>query len=264
MKTALSIAGTDPSGGAGMHADLKTFAAHKVYGMGAVTAVVAQNTRGVYAIEYVSPRMIEAQLDAVFGDIMPDAVKVGMLGLPASAAAVARCLRRYRPRFVVVDPVMVSSSGRRLLDTAAESTLRDEILPRACLVTPNIGEAEVLAGFPVDGRASMERAAEKIAALGCAAVLVKGGHSAGDCDDYLLSPDFSGWFHSPRIPTKNTHGTGCTLSAAIAANLAFGFALPEAVKRGKAYLTGALSSGLELGGGAGPLEHSWSTEIVGF
>jgi hydroxymethylpyrimidine kinase/phosphomethylpyrimidine kinase len=261
MKTALTIAGTDPSGGAGIHADLKTFAAHRVYGMGVVTAIVAQNTRGVYAVEPVSPPMIETQLDAVFGDIVPDAVKVGMLGNRAAVLTVARSLRRYSARFVV-DPVMASSSGRRLLDTDAETALRDELLPFASLVTPNIPEAEALSGFRITGRMDMERAARKIMAFGCRAVLVKGGHAAGDCDDFLLSSDFAGWFHSPRIPTKNTHGTGCTLSSAIAANLASGLILPDAVNRAKRYLTGALSAGLALG--SGPLDHAWATEIMAF
>ena len=264
MKTALTVAGTDPSGGAGLQADLKTFAAHKVYGMGAITAIVAQNTRGVYAIEPVSPRMIEAQLDAVFGDIVPDAVKIGMLGNRDSAFAVTRCLRRYRPRFFVVDPVMVSSSGRRLLDSDAESVLREEILPLAYLVTPNIPEAEVLAGFAIHEREDMERAARKIAGFGCESVLLKGGHSRGNCDDFLFSPEFSDWFHSPRIPTKNTHGTGCTLSAAIVANLACGLNLSDAVSHAKLYVTGALSTGLSLGGGAGPLDHVWATDLRDF
>jgi hydroxymethylpyrimidine/phosphomethylpyrimidine kinase len=260
MRTVLTVAGTDPSGGAGLHADLKTFTAHGVYGMGVVTAIVAQNTRGVYAIEKVSPGMVAAQLEAVFDDIVPDAVKIGMVPDADAIAAIARVLRKYRPRLVVIDPVMVSTSGHRLLGAGAESALVAELFPLAALVTPNVPEAEALCGFSVVTRDDMERAGAAIRRFGPGAVLVKGGHLAGSCDDFLSGDSVSRWYRAPRVDTKNTHGTGCTLSAAIAANLAGGSNLDEAVERGKAYLFGALSRGLDLGKGSGPVDHCWALE----
>lgn len=266
MKTVLSIAGTDPSGGAGIHADLKVFSAHRVYGMAAVTAVVAQNTCGVYAVERVSSSMLEAQLEAVFGDIFPDAVKIGMLPDADAIGVVARSLRKHKPRFVVIDPVMLSSSGHALLDSGMEGLLREAIFPLATLITPNIPEAEIFCGFSIDSKERMELAARELALAPAAAVLVKGGHFPGaaegaaagsgtlTCDDFLLEGGTDRWFTGPRLATKNTHGTGCALSSAIAANLALGYPVGEAVERAKRYLCEALSRGLSLGRGKGPID----------
>jgi len=241
MKTALSIAGTDPSGGAGLHADLKTFTAHGVYGMGAVTALVAQNTRDVRLVERASPAMLEAQLEAVFSDIPPDAVKIGMVSDGGSIDIVSKALDRWRPPHVVLDTVMVSTSGHRLLDEAAIGALIAKLLPLAEVITPNIPEAEALCGFKIRGKDDMERAARKLAGLCPGAILVKGGHLADSADDLLYIGDRAEWIEGTRIDTPNTHGTGCTLSAAIAANLAMGIPLLESVHLAKRYLTGALS-----------------------
>lgn len=256
-KTVLSIAGTDPSGGAGLHADLKTFAAHRVYGMGVVTAVVAQNTRGVSLVERVSPAMLRAQLSAVFDDIFPDAVKVGMIADAESVSIVASALRAYRARRVVVDTVMVSSSGHRLLAADALEAYQSLLLPLASVITPNVPEAECLCGFAIKGRPDMERAAYCLSRRFPASILIKGGHLALSCDDFLLSDGASRWFGAERVPTKDTHGTGCTLSSAIAANLALGLSVAESAARAKAYLVGALSAPLSLGSGHGPLNHGW-------
>lgn len=261
-KTALSIAGTDPSGGAGIHADLKVFAAHRVYGMAAVTAVVAQNTRGVIAVEKVSPAMLEAQLEAVFTDIFPDAVKIGMLPGAEAIDVVCRTLEKYRPRFVVIDPVMLSSSGHRLLDAGLEAALLGRLFPLATLVTPNVPEAEVLCGFAIESKDDMERAARTLSKMTSAGVLVKGGHfpgmgessSEGSCDDFLFADGRGLWLSSPRVPTKNTHGTGCALSSAIAANLSLGQSVEDSVALAKRYLYSAISRGLSLGSGKGPID----------
>lgn len=263
MRKALTIAGTDPSGGAGLHADLKTFAALDVYGMGAVTAVVAQNTRGVVCVEHVSPAMIRAQIDAVLSDILPDAAKVGMAGTAASISAIAASLG-HRPSFpLVVDPVMVSTSGHRLLAEEAEEALIRDILPLASVITPNIPEAEVLArraGWRdalIESKDDMERAACAIASLTGAVIILKGGHRAQDADDLLFLNGVPTWLSGHRVDTPHTHGTGCTLSAALAAYLARGLSVIEAARAAKDYLTGALSTGLALGGGRGPVDHGW-------
>jgi hydroxymethylpyrimidine kinase/phosphomethylpyrimidine kinase len=263
MKTVLSIAGTDPSGGAGLQADLKTFAAHGVYGMGVVTALVAQNTRGVQAVEKVSLRMLETQLESVFSDIFPDAVKTGMVPDGESIAVVASALRKWHPRNVVLDPVMVSTSAHRLLEAGAITALVQELFPLADLITPNIPEAEVLcayAGYPdfrIRDRSDMVRAAKLIAGFCSASILLKGGHLGGASDDLLFSGKQAFWFEGTRIATKNTHGTGCTLSSAIASRLASGDSLPGAVEKAKTYITGALAAGLKLGSGNGPVDHCW-------
>lgn len=253
MRTALTIAGSDSSGGAGIQADLKTFLANGVYGMSAITALTAQNTLGVRAVLNSTPEFLADQLDAVFEDIPPDAVKIGMVSSARLIEVIAAKLRRHGARNIVVDPVMVATSGARLIDEDAIQTLQAELFPIAQVITPNIPELEVLA----DTR-DMERAAQKIFdRYGCA-VLAKGGHGFNDANDYLFDDGAGQWFHGRRVATTNTHGTGCTLSSAIAANLAKGHSLRESVGRAKAYLTGALSTGLNLGKGSGPLDHGFN------
>jgi len=256
MKTALSIAGTDPSGGAGVHADLKTFEAHGVYGMAAITAIVAQNTLGVTAVEKASARILEAQLDAVFGDIFPDAVKIGMVPDAECISVTAAALKKWKARNIVIDTVMASTGKTPLIDSGAEAVLARELLPLARVITPNIPEAEVLCGFRVVTRDDMVLAAKTIARLTGAAILLKGGHLAGSCDDLLIEGDELRWYSAPRIETRNTHGTGCTLSSAIAANLVQGSPLPEAIARAKEYLGEAILRAPGLGRGHGPLRHS--------
>jgi len=255
VKTALSIAGTDPSGGAGLQADLKTFAAHGVYGMGAITAIVAQNTVGVTAVEKVGSFILEAQLDAVFSDIFPDAVKIGMVPDGPLIATVAAALRKWNARNIVLDTVMVSTSGRRLLDEGASADLVRELLPLATVITPNIPEAEVLCGFPITSRGDMLIAAKTIARSTASAILVKGGHLSGACDDLLYIDGKEIWYSTERIETRHTHGTGCTLSAAIAANIASGASISEAVESAKKYLTRAILMAPGLGKGHGPVQH---------
>ncbi len=255
-KVALTIAGSDSGGGAGIQADLKTFAAHGVFGTSALTAVTAQNTVEVTGIEELSPEIVGLQIDAVATDIGVDAVKTGMLSSRSLIEIVARKLEEHRLEKTVVDPVMVAKSGARLLDPGAVAALAGELLPRALVVTPNLPEAESLVGFPVEDEASILEAAKRIVEMGARAALVKGGHGGGEESvDVLYYRGRFRYYRAPRIATKNTHGTGCTFSAAIAAELALGRELEEAVERAKAYLTKALSTGLELGRGHGPLNH---------
>ena len=255
MKTALSIAGSDCSGGAGIQADLKTMAMNGVYGMSAVTALTAQNTTGVRDIMEVSPIFLEAQLNAVFEDIFPDAVKIGMVSSAALVEAIAGRLRHYGAKNIVVDPVMVATSGSALIKTGAVAALARELLPLATLATPNIPEGEALSGLSIRSREDMEHAARKISADLSCPVLLKGGHALCGADDLLCADRTLTWFHGERVDTPNTHGTGCTLSSAIAANLAKGFPLAAAVKRAKEYVSGALAAGLDLGKGTGPMDH---------
>lgn len=255
MKTVLTIAGSDPSGGAGIQADIKTITVHGLYAMSAVTALTVQNTLGVFAAQPVEPALVARQIDCVFEDIRPDAVKLGMLGNAAVIRAVAERLRFHGAENMVLDPVMVSTSGRRLLDEPAVKLLEQALFPLARLITPNLPEAEALCGCPVRNREEMERAARLLAERTGAAVLLKGGHLAGCADDLLIDRGAVRWFPGERIDNPNTHGTGCTLSAAIACHLARGQSLPESVSQAKAYLTGALKAGLNLGGGNGPLNH---------
>ena len=257
MKTALSIAGSDPSGGAGIQADLKTMTMHGVYAMSAVTALTAQNTTGVRGVLECSPEFLALQLDCVFSDIVPDAVKTGMVASAPLIRVIADRLTHYQVQNLVVDPVMVSTSGSRLLEEEALEALREQLLPLATLITPNIPEAEVLSGLSIrDGR-GMEEAARVIGdACGCAG-LCKGGHASRDADDVLYDRGRLRWFRGERIDNPNTHGTGCTLSSAIAANLALGLPLEEAVARAKDYLSGALRAMLDLGAGSGPLNHAY-------
>ncbi len=260
-KTALTVAGSDSSGGAGIQADLKTFLALGVYGMSAVTALTAQNTCGVTAIMTVTPEFLAAQLDAVYEDIPPEAVKVGMCASEALIRTMAERFRFYKSERLVVDPVMVATSGARLIEETAVQALTEELFPLASLITPNLPEAELLLGAPIRGAAAMEKAAKELWSRYGAPVLLKGGHDETRADDYLYRGAEGGeWLFGERIATENTHGTGCTLSSAIAANLAKGAALGEAVIRAKAYVRGALLSGLSLGKGSGPLDHGWNLE----
>lgn len=255
MKTALSIAGSDPSGGAGIQADLKAMTLHGVYGMSVITALTAQNTTGVFGIHEVPPEFVRQQLEAVFSDIPPDAVKIGMVASAGLVEAIAGRLRFHRAGNIVVDPVMVATSGSALMKTDAVEALTRELFPLAALATPNIPEGEVLSGMSIRSREDMERAAKKISADFSCPVLLKGGHALCDADDLLCARGELTWFHGERIDTPNTHGTGCTLSSAIAANLAKGFSLEESVRRAKEYISGALAAGLDLGRGAGPMDH---------
>ncbi len=255
MKTVLSIAGSDSCGGAGIQADIKTMTMNGVYAMTAVTALTAQNTVGVRAISEVSPIFLVEQIDAVFEDIVPDAVKIGMVPSSGLIEAIAERLRHYKATNVVVDPVMVATSGSALMKAGAASLLARALFPIAALVTPNFPEAEVLSGMPLHGKNDMAAAAKRIGdEYGCA-VLLKGGHSAGGADDLLYADGEYRWFEGKRIDNPNTHGTGCTLSSAIAANLAKGFDLAGAVKEAKDYLSGALAAQLNLGKGSGPVNH---------
>ena len=257
MKTALSIAGSDSCGGAGIQADIKTMTMNGVYAMTAVTALTAQNTTGVTAIQEATPDFLKAQLDAVFEDIFPDAVKIGMVSSSELIRVIAERLRHYGAKNIVVDPVMVATSGSSLMKTDAVQTLIDELLPLAAVVTPNIPEGEILSGEKIESKEDMERAAKRInASYGCA-VLLKGGHSVNDANDLLCADGALHWFEGKRIHNPNTHGTGCTLSSAIASNLAKGFSLEESVARAKAYISGALSAMLDLGKGAGPMQHNF-------
>jgi len=257
MHTALTIAGSDSSGGAGIQADLKTMTAHGVYGMSAVTALTAQNTTGVTDILAVPPAFLAAQLDAVFADIPPDAVKIGMVADAALIHVIAEKLDEYDAKNVVVDPVMVATSGARLISEDAVEALVSELLPRAALITPNIPEAEVLANMAITDRTAMTAAAARIHERTHAAILMKGGHSVDDANDLLVDDTGARWFEGRRIATSNTHGTGCTLSSAIASNLARGIDTDTAVAQAKAYLSGALAAGLDLGHGSGPLAHTF-------
>ena len=260
IKTALTIAGSDSSGGAGIQADLKTMLANGVYGMSAITALTAQNTTGVTAIMQVSPEFLCQQIDAVFSDIYPDAVKTGMVADRELIEVIAERLQFYKARNIVIDPVMVATSGARLISEDAVSSLTERLLPVARVITPNIPEAEVLSGMKISDKADMERAAAQICKeYGCA-VLLKGGHSISDADDLLYEKGGTRWFKGRRIDNPNTHGTGCTLSSAIASGLAKGFTLGQSVVRAKEYISGALSAMLDLGKGSGPLHHGFKTE----
>ena len=257
MKTALTIAGSDSSGGAGIQADIKAMTMNGVFAMSAITALTAQNTLGVTGISEVTPEFLGLQIDAVFTDIPPDAVKIGMVSSSALIRVIAAKLRQYGARNVVVDPVMVATSGARLISEDAVGTLTAELLPIATVITPNIPEAEVLAGREIKSASDMEAAARAIGdKYGCA-VLCKGGHQLNDANDFLWRDGGGKWFNGKRIDNPNTHGTGCTLSSAIAANLAKGATLDEAVERAKAYLSGALAAMLDLGHGRGPMNHAW-------
>ena len=255
MKTPLTIAGSDSSGGAGIQADIKTMTANGVYATSAITALTAQNTTGVYGILESTPEFLANQLDCIFTDIFPDAVKTGMVSSTALIAVIADKLRQYGARNIVVDPVMVATSGARLISEEAVDALKEKLLPLATLLTPNIPEAEVLSGMTISDPAGMERAARAISEKYGCAVLCKGGHQISDADDLLWREDAGVWFRGRRIQNNNTHGTGCTLSSAIASNLAKGYDLDQSVRRAKAYISGALAAMLDLGHGSGPMDH---------
>ena len=257
MKTALTIAGSDSSGGAGIQADIKTMTMNGVYAMSAITALTAQNTTGVRAIQESTPEFLAQQIDAVFEDIRPDAVKIGMVASSELIRVIANRLRYYHATNIVVDPVMVATSGSALMKTDAVQTLTNELLPLAAVVTPNIPEARVLSGLTIESRADMETAAKMIGDSHGCAVLLKGGHSISDANDLLYADGEMEWFEGKRIDNPNTHGTGCTLSSAIASNLAKGLPLPESVRRAKDYISGALSAMLDLGHGSGPMDHAF-------
>ncbi len=255
MKTVLTIAGSDCSGGAGIQADLKTFAAHGLYGMSVVTALTAQNTTGVYGVLDAGAEFTAKQLDCIFTDIFPDAVKIGMVSSAGIIHAIVDKLRQYRAENVVVDPVMVSTSGSKLISDDAKAALLTALVPMADIITPNIPEAEVLSGLSIQNREDMLCAAEKIGFSGY--TLIKGGHLEGVAADLLYKDGIAVWLEGERIDTKNTHGTGCTLSSAIACGLAAGQDMETAVQHAKDYVTGALKAGLQLGHGNGPLDHGW-------
>ena len=258
MKTALTIAGSDSGGGAGIQADLKTMTMNGVFGMSAITALTAQNTTGVTGIMEVTPEFLEQQLDAVFTDIYPDAVKTGMVSSTELIKVIARKLKQYDAKNIVVDPVMVATSGAKLISDDAIDSLKEYLLPLAAVITPNIPEAEVLSGRTIASEEDMVAAAKEIyEKFGCA-VLCKGGHQINDANDLLYNENGPQWFYGKRINNPNTHGTGCTLSSAIASNLAKGKTMEEAVKEAKDYISGALAAMLDLGKGSGPLAHNYA------
>lgn len=260
MKTALTIAGSDSSGGAGIQADLKTMTMNGVFAMSAITALTAQNTTGVRAIQESTPDFLKDQIDAVFEDIYPDAVKIGMVASSELIRVIAERLRFYKAENIVVDPVMVATSGSALLKSDAVKTLIEEFLPIATVVTPNIPEAEILSDITIKTEDDMVTAAKKIGDNYHCAVLLKGGHNINDANDLLYSNGEATWFKGKRINNPNTHGTGCTLSSAIASNLAKGFSLNDAVKRAKDYISGALAADLDLGKGSGPMNHAFDLQ----
>lgn len=256
MKTALTIAGTDPSGGAGIQADIKTMTANGVFATCAVTALVAQNTTGAKSIVECTPDFLAEELDCVFTDIFPDAVKTGMVSSIPLIRVIAAKLKEYGAKNLVVDPVMVATSGAKLLRSDAMEALA-RLLPMAEVLTPNIPEAEILSGLSITDATGMETAAKSISERYGCAVLCKGGHQINDSDDLLWRHGVGKWFRGKRINNPNTHGTGCTLSSAIASNLAKGYGLDEAVERAKAYISGALAAMLDLGHGSGPMNHAF-------
>ncbi|MDO4261719.1 MAG: bifunctional hydroxymethylpyrimidine kinase/phosphomethylpyrimidine kinase [Eubacteriales bacterium] len=258
MKKVLTIAGSDSSGGAGIQADIKTMTVHGVYAMSVVTALTAQNTTGVSGVQTVTPEFLKEQLDCIFSDIYPDAVKIGMLGNAELIRAAAESLRRYPTEHVVLDPVMVSTSGSRLLDQEAVQALVDELAGMAELMTPNLPETEALTGLRVRTPEEMERAALLLYERTGCQILCKGGHLTRTADDLLCMDGRLIWIGGKRISNPNSHGTGCTLSSAIACNLALGHGLESSVRRAKAYLNGALEAGLDLGKGSGPLDHMYA------
>jgi len=255
MKKVLTIAGSDCSGGAGIQADIKTITAHKVYAMSAVTALTAQNTTGVFGVLEASPAFVGQQLDCIFTDIFPDAIKIGMVSNSQIIAIIVKKLKQYHAKNIVVDPVMISTSGDRLLNEDTMEAVLKKLLPIADVITPNIPEAEALCEMKILGTEDMLYAAQKIAKVLKGGVLLKGGHLADTADDLLFADGKAIWVKGERIKNSNTHGTGCTLSSAIACNLASGYSIEESVKKAKEYITGALKDGLNLGKGSGPLNH---------
>lgn len=261
MKAVLSIAGSDSSGGAGIQADIKTIAAHGLYAETVITALTAQNTLGVFGVQEATAESVSQQLDAVFDDIVPDAVKIGMISSPLLIDEIVAALKKYRATHIVVDPVMVSTSRHQLVSNEAIAYLKEHLLPLAELITPNIPEAELLSGRSIANEDDMQKAATILGEQYDGAVLIKGGHLKESAVDLLVTPDGEcKRFYAEHIDTKNTHGTGCTLSSALACNLALGYSLQDAVARAKDYITGALKHNLGLGRGYGPLNHMWRFE----
>ena len=258
MRTALTIAGSDSSGGAGIQADIKTMTAHGVYAMSAITALTAQNTTGVTGIMEVTPEFLKEQLNCIFTDIYPDAVKIGMVSSKDLITVIASSLRKFQAKNIVVDPVMVATSGAKLICDDAIDALKKELLPLADLITPNIPEAEVLADMKILSAEDMIRAAKTISEIYGCAVLCKGGHQLNDANDLLYYEGKPSWFYGKRIDNPNTHGTGCTLSSAIASNLAKGYGLEQSVEKAKYYISGALMAMLDLGKGSGPMNHAFA------
>lgn len=260
MKTALTIAGSDSCGGAGIQADIKTMITNGVYAMSAITALTAQNTMGVYSILNVSPEFLVQELDSIFSDIYPDAIKIGMVSDKALICMIVEKLKQYEAKNIVVDPVMVSTSGAKLISDDAVDVLKNELFPLASVLTPNIPEAEVITGMQITNADEMIEAARQISSTYHCATLCKGGHKINDANDLLYYNNGYIWFEGKRINNPNTHGTGCTLSSAIASNLAKGFDLETSVKRAKQYISGALSSMLDLGKGSGPMDHGFAIQ----
>lgn len=260
MKTALTIAGSDSSGGAGIQADIKTMMANGVYAMSAITALTAQNTTGVFGIQETTPEMLEKQIEAVATDIMPDAVKTGMIPTKEQVEVIVQSIQKFNLKNIVVDPVIVSTSGTKLISDEAIFSICEKLFPLSYLITPNIPEAEFLLNnnIKIDSEQKMEDAAKELSQkFGCS-VLLKGGHAVNDANDFLYNKDGSSrWFYGKRIDNPNTHGTGCTLSSAIASNLAKGFIIEESIQKAKEYISGALGAMLNLGKGSGPMAHNW-------
>lgn len=263
MKCVLTIAGSDSSGGAGIQADLKTMTCLGVYGMSAVTALTAQNTTGVKDVLEATPDFLGEQLDCIFTDIPPQAVKIGMVSSAPIIRVIGQKLRQYGAENVVVDPVMVSTSGSVLIQDSALAALKEELFPLAAVITPNIPEAQRLCGFAIETEADMQRAAGAIGGTLPGAVLVKGGHRTDCADDLLWQRGEARWFRAARVDNPNNHGSGCTLSSAIASFLALGEDLPEAVRKAKAYITAAMEARLDLGRGSGPLWHNYAVPAGG-
>lgn len=257
MKTALTIAGSDCSGGAGIQADIKTMCSLGVYGMSVINALTAQNTTGVYGIMEVSPEFCQLQLDCIFQDIYPDAIKIGMVSSHELIQVIADKLQEYHAKNIVLDPVMVSTSGSKLINDEAIESLKNVLIPLSLVITPNIPEAEVLSGIEIKDKKAMEKAAKIIYDHSHVNVLVKGGHLIEDAQDCLYDGQTYHWFISKRVNNPNTHGTGCTLSSAITSYLALDYDLKESIQYAKEYLTGALEDGLDLGKGSGPMNHCY-------
>lgn len=260
MHKSLTIAGSDSSGGAGIQADLKTMTVLGVYGMSAITALTAQNTTGVQSIFEVTPKFLEDELDSIFTDIFPDSVKIGMVSNAELIRVISKKLREYNAKNIVVDPVMVSTSGSKLMADDAKETLLSELFKVADIITPNIPEAEALTGQSIKSKDDMVEAAKKIGEFFDGYVLLKGGHSTDDADDLLYKNSEKIWIMGERIENPNTHGTGCTLSSAIASYLAMGHDVPESVRLAKEFISGAINAKLDLGKGRGPLNHMWKMD----
>jgi hydroxymethylpyrimidine/phosphomethylpyrimidine kinase len=258
IKCVLTIAGSDCSGGAGIQADLKTMICNNVYGMSVITALTAQNTKGVFAIKDMEANFVGSQLDAIFSDIVPDAIKIGMVSNVEIIKMIARKLKQYNAKNVVLDPVMVSTSGSSLISDEAKETLINELFPLSVLITPNVLEAEVLANMSIKNKEDIETAIKIIGSYTKSSVLIKGGHNVNDACDTLYCKNSIIAYDSPRIETSNTHGTGCTLSSAIASNLAKGYSLEDSIKNAKEYITKVLENEINLGSGSGPLNHGYA------